>query len=147
MVVLSVMAITTALIWRSGPLGSRLALRAAAAELAGDLRAVQARAMAERDPERAHGIEFPPEGDRYVLVVSTGLIRTAISIRRLRPGVHVTYARFGGPEPSIVSFSTASLYGAPSGGGTVTFAGGNARLCVRLLPATGRVRVTSTDCP
>jgi hypothetical protein len=44
-------------------------------------------------------------------------------------------------------FSGLSLFGAPSGAGTVTLQGGGSRLCVRVLPATGRIRVGASGCP
>lgn len=146
-VVLGIATITGALIWQSQPLGSQLALRAAAVGLVGDLRAMQARGIRERDPDRAYGVEFPPEADRYVLVVQAGQVRTPLRVHHLPPGVRITYARFGGTDPSRVLFSGVSLFGAPSGGGTVTFTGRAGSLCVRLMPATGRARVASVDCP
>jgi hypothetical protein len=60
--------------------------------------------------------------------------------------VDITYARFGG-VPSLVMFTGVSLLGAPSGGGTVTLAAGSAVLCIRVQPATGRVRVDDARCP
>ena len=38
--------------------------------LVSDLRAAQARAMAERRTDRAHGQQFPPGSDRYLIVVT-----------------------------------------------------------------------------
>lgn len=135
------------IIWLVQPLQSRLALRAAAATLVGDVRLVQARAIAEREPDRRHGIEFRPVESRYLLFVRQGPSTTVVREQRLPPRVRLTYARFGGGAPTMVFFTGVSLFGAPSGGGTVTLSSGSARLCVRLLPATGRVRVANTGCP
>lgn len=146
-VVLSIAAIAGAIIWQSRPLGGQIALRSAAAGLVSDLRAMQARGVRERDPDRAFGIEFPPAGDHYMLVAQMGSTRMPLRLRRLPPGVRITYARFGGTEPSRVMFTGVSLFGAPTGGGTVTFSGRAGALCVRLMPATGRARVANVDCP
>ncbi|HEU5299788.1 MAG TPA: prepilin-type N-terminal cleavage/methylation domain-containing protein [bacterium] len=146
LVVLAVAGLVTGLAVRTGPLGGRLALRAAAAELVGQLRGAQARALGEREPDRAHGLEFPAAGDRYVLFVRSGGVRATVRTHHLPPQVRITYARFGG-SPRMVMFTGVSLLGAPSGGGTVTLASGAARLCVRVLPATGRVRVAAAGCP
>lgn len=134
------------LVWQVRPLADRLALRSAASRLVGHLRGAQARALAERDAGRAHGAEFPADGRRYLLVVQTAAGRETVREERLHPRVRITYARFGG-VPERVTFSGTSLLGAPSGGGTVTFTAGGAVLCVRVLPATGRVRVDEAGCP
>lgn len=146
-VVLAIAGLVGALILRTDPLGGRLALRAAAAGIVSELRTAQARSIGERNPDRAYGVEFAAGGDRYTLFIRTGRVRTTIRTHRLPPRVRVTYARFGGSPVRSVMFSGVSLLGAPSGGGTVTLASGTARLCVRLLPATGRVRVAGTGCP
>lgn len=147
LVVVGVIAVVAALGWHADPLAARLALRAAASTLAGNLRAAQARAMAERRNDRAHGIEIRPGSDRYVVFVREGTVRVPLREERLPLRVRITYARFGGSPPTIVMFTGVSLLGAPSGGGTVTLASGGARLCVRVAPATGRVRVAATNCP
>ena len=147
LVVLAVAGTAAFLVLKTEPLGGRLALRAAAAEIAGELRAAQSRSLGERDPERAYGVEFVPGGDRYTLFMRVGRVRTSIRAHRLPPRVRITYARFGGSPAGTVMFSGVSLFGAPSGGGTVTLASGSARLCLKVLPATGRVRVTHTGCP
>lgn len=142
------MAVTTAaLIWRTEPLGARLALRAASAGLISDLRLVQARAIGERSLDQAYGLEIPVGADRYTLFVRSGDARVPIRSRTLPPGVHVSYARFGGTNSSTVFFTGVSLFGAPSGGGTVTFTNKAGRLCVRIAPATARPRVTNDNCP
>lgn len=135
-----------ALLWQARPLADRIALRAAAVELVSELRAAQARAMAEREPDRAHGIEFPAEGDRYVPFVRSGSARAPLRQHHLPARVRITYAKFGG-VPDLVMFTGVSLLGAPSGGGTVTLRAGGAVLCVRVLPATGRIRIANTNCP
>lgn len=140
-------AIVAVFVWQAGSLTVRLRVRAAAVVLVSDLRTVQARAVAERRSDRAHGLQFLVGGDRYLVVVRDGSVATQSLERRLPPGVRVTFARFGGSVPTAALFHGASLFGAPSGGGTVTLASGPARLCVRLLPATGRIRVAATECP
>lgn len=132
--------------WQVRPLADRLALRAAAVRLVEDLRDAQARAIAEREPTRAHGIEFPADGLRYITFVQTDAARSPTREQRLHPRVRITYARFGG-APSLVMFTGVSLLGAPSGGGTVTFSAGGAVLCVRVQPATGRARIDDVGCP
>jgi len=134
------------LLWYVRPLADRLALRTAAARLVGDLRDAQARALAERDPSRAHGIEFSAGGRAYVTFVQTGAVRSPTREQRLHPRVQITHARFGG-VPSLVMFTGVSLLGAPSGGGTVTLSAGGAILCVRVQPATGRARIDGAGCP
>ncbi|HEU4798424.1 MAG TPA: hypothetical protein VFT63_05815, partial [bacterium] len=86
-------------------------------------------------------------GDRYTLFVRRGRARVPLRLRTLPPGVRVTYARFGGTNSSIVFFTGVSLFGAPSGGGTVTFTNRAGRLCVRVAPATARPRVSNANCP
>jgi len=61
--------------------------------------------------------------------------------------VRITFARFGGTNSSTVLFTGVSWFGAPSGGGTVTLARGAVRICVRVMPATGRTRITRSGCP
>lgn len=134
------------LIWYSQRLADLLSLRSAAITLVSDLRAAQARSIAERRPDRRHGLELQAEADRYFIVVREGTIRLLAQERRLPPRVRITYARFGG-IPTMIVFTGVSLYGAPSGGGTVTLASGSARLCVRVAPATGRSRVSAVNCP
>jgi hypothetical protein len=134
------------LIWQVRPLADRLALRAAGARLVGDLRDAQARALAGRDSSRAYGAEFPADGRRYLVFAETDGVREILREQRLHPRVRITYARFGG-VPSLVMFTGVSLLGAPSGGGTVTFSADRAALCVRVQPATGRVRVDDAGCP
>jgi prepilin-type N-terminal cleavage/methylation domain-containing protein len=147
LVVLSVGSLlTVAAFWQVRPLGDRLALRAAAVRLVGDLRGAQARALAERDPARGHGVAFPPDGARYFLYIQTDAVRSTVREQRLHPRVRITYARFGG-MPDAVMFTGVSLLGAPSGGGTVTLSAGSARLCVRVQPATGRARLDDAGCP
>lgn len=146
-VAISIGAATAALIWRSEPLGARLALRAAAVGLISDLRLVQARAIGERSLDRAYGLEIPIGGDRYTVFVRIRAVRVPLRSRTLPPGVRVTYARFGGTNSSTVFFTGVSLFGAPSGGGTVTFTNRAGRLCVRVAPATARPRVANTNCP
>ncbi len=135
------------IIWQAGSLAARLRLRSAAVTLVSDLRAAQARAMAERQPARVHGLEFQVGSDRYLVVVRDGPAMSMRQERRLPGGVRVTYARFGGSVPTAAQFHGVSLFGAPSGGGTVTLASGAVRVCVRLLPATGRIRVAGAGCP
>jgi len=147
LVVLMLVAAAGAMLWRLHPLASRLALQAAASEIASDLRVAQARSLGERDPDRAHGLTLPVGSDRYAVVVRAGGIVVPVGTRVLPPGVRITYARFGGATPATVLFTGTSWFGAPSGGGTVTLASGTARLCVRLMPATGRTRLTRTGCP
>ena len=132
--------------WHVRPLADRLALRATAFRLIGDLRDAQARALAEREPTRAHGIEFPADGRRYITFVQSGAARSPTREQRFHPRVRITYARFGG-VPGLIMFTGVSLLGAPSGGGTVTFTAGGAVLCVRVQPATGRARIDDVGCP
>jgi hypothetical protein len=134
------------LIWQVRPLADRLALRVAAVRLVADLRDAQARALAERDPSRAYGAEFPADGRRYLVFAQAEGVRKVLREQRLHPRVGITYARFGG-LPSLVMFTGMSVLGAPSGGGTVTFSAGGAALCVRVQPATGRARVDDAGCP
>ena len=138
--------LTVAAIWQVRPLADRLALHAAATRLLSELRGVQARALAERDPGRAYGIEFPADGRGYVTFSQAGGIRSPMRDERLHHRVRITYARFGG-VPDTVMFTGVSLLGAPSGGGTVSLAAGGASLCIRVQPATGRVRIERTGCP
>lgn len=132
--------------WQVRPLADRLALRSTAVRLIGDLRSAQARALAEREPTRAHGIEFPAGGRKYITFVQTDIGRSPTREQHLHPRVHITHARFGG-VPRLVMFTGVSLLGAPSGGGTVTFSSGGAVLCVRVQPATGRARIDEVGCP
>lgn len=145
-VAIGVMAAAAAVTWQGHGLLGRIALHAAAGTLVSDLRAAQARAMAERRPARGHGIDFAGDGSVYVRFAQEDGRRVSAEMRRLPAGVRITYARFGG-VPRRVFFTGTSLLGAPSGGGTVTLAADMSRLCVRVLPATGRVRVTRTGCP
>jgi hypothetical protein len=147
LVVLGIAASTGLLVLVAGPLQGRLALRAAAAEIVGELRAAQARSIAGRDPDRAYGVVFTVGGDRYAVIMRDGGQQTVLRTRSLPPRVRITYARFGAGPPGTVLFGGVSLFGAPSGGGTVTLEAGPARLCVRVLPATGRVRVAADGCP
>lgn len=133
-------------VWQVRPLADRLSLRSAAVRLVGDLRGAQARALGEREPSRAHGIEFPADGRSYITFVQTGAARSPTREQHFPPRVRITYARFGG-VPNLVMFTGVSLFGAPSGGGTVTFTAGGAVLCVRVQPATGRARIENTGCP
>lgn len=146
-VVVGIAATLISLVWRSEALASRLALRGAAVTLLSDLRTAQARAMAEHRSDRAYGVEFLLGDNRYVLFTQEGPVKVPIREQRLPGRVRITYARFGGGTPAAVMFTGISLLGAPSGGGTVTLASGSARVCVRVLPATGRVRVANTNCP
>jgi hypothetical protein len=145
-IMLGLVATLSALAWQGRGLAARVALAAAARTLVADLRVAQARAIAERQSSRAHGIDFAGDRRRYVRFAREGGVRQAVEIRRLPYSVRVTHARFGG-VPDEVFFTGNSLLGAPSGGGTVTLAAGGARLCVRLLPATGRVRIAKRECP
>lgn len=138
--------LTVAAIWQVRPLADRLALRATATRLVDDVRNAQARALAERDPSRAYGIEFPADGERYVTFSQAGGVRSPTREERLHHRVRITYARFGG-VPGAVMFTGVSLLGAPSGGGTVSLAAGGASLCIRVQPATGRARIEQTGCP
>ncbi|OLD49448.1 MAG: hypothetical protein AUI83_12205 [Armatimonadetes bacterium 13_1_40CM_3_65_7] len=147
LVAIGLIAVVAAIVWQAGSLTARLRVRAAATALVSDLRAAQALAMAERRPRRAHGLQFEPGSDRYFIVVRDESTTTQSRLRRLPDGVRVTYARFGGAVPTAALFNGVSLFGAPSGGGTVTLANGQARWCVRLLPATGRIRVAAVGCP
>jgi type II secretory pathway pseudopilin PulG len=135
-----------AAIWQVRPLADRLALRAAAARLIGDVRDAQARALAERDPGRAYGIEFAADGQRYVTFIQAGGVRSATREERLHHRVRITRARFGG-IPGALMFTGTSLLGAPSGGGTVSLSAGGALLCIRIQPATGRARIENAGCP
>jgi len=146
-VVLTLVAVAAAGLWRLPPLGGRLALRAAASTLVSDLRTAQARSLGERDPDRAHGLDLSVGSDRYLRVVRRGGAVEPVETRLLPAGVRITYARFGGTVPTTVWFPGGSWFGAPSGGGTVTLASGPVRLCVRLMPATGRARLVRTGCP
>lgn len=145
--VIGLIAIGTTIAWQAGSLTARLRVRAAAAVLVSDLRVVQARAMAERRPGRAHGLQFEVDSDQYLVVVRDGAAVTLSQIRRLPAGVRVTYAKFGGAPATAALFGGTSLFGAPSGGGTVTLTSNRVMLCVRLLPATGRIRVAQQGCP
>ncbi|MDQ7842926.1 MAG: prepilin-type N-terminal cleavage/methylation domain-containing protein [Armatimonadota bacterium] len=147
LVVLTLVAAAAAGLWRLQPLRGRLALRVAATALVSDLRMVQARSLGERNPDRAHGLVLSVGSDRYLRVVRTAGVVEAAEMRILPFGVRITYARFGGAVPTTVWFTGGSWFGAPSGGGTVTLASGPLRLCVRLMPATGRARVAHTGCP
>lgn len=147
LIVAGLLAGLTGIVWLAQPLQERIALRAATVTLVANLRLVQARAIAERLPDRSHGIEFHIDGLRYTIFARTGSTETIVREQRLDDRVRVTYARFGGTTPSSVFFTGVSLFGAPSGGGTVTLTAGTARLCVRVLPATGRIRVSNTACP
>jgi len=147
LIVTGIVAGLTGIIWLAQPLLARVALRSAAVTLVADLRLVQARAMAERQPDRGHGLEFLADGSRYTVFTRIGSVPTVVREQRLADRVRVTYARFGGSMASGVFFTGVSLFGAPSGGGTVTLAAGGARLCVRVLPATGRLRIANTGCP
>jgi len=146
-VVLGIIAIVAAIGWQGQALRARYALRSAATQLIADLRAAQNRAIGERLPDRAHGIEFPASKDRYVVAVQDDLARTPVKVHNLPSSVRITYAVFGGADPSSVWFTGTSLLGAPSGGGTVTFTSNGVQLCVRVLPATGRIRLAQTGCP
>ncbi|HEY3248954.1 MAG TPA: hypothetical protein VGK88_11760 [bacterium] len=146
-VVFGILGAMVALMWTAGPYLRRLSLHAAAGTLVGDLRAVQAKAIAERVATRSYGIVFSVPSDRYTLVISNRSLRTPLRVVRLAPGVTITYARFGGGAPTAALFSSSSLFGAPSGAGTVTLRAGPSALCVRVLPATGRIRVADTNCP
>lgn len=147
LIVAGLVAGLTGTVWLVPSLLARVALRAAAVTLVADLRLVQARAIAERQPDRSHGIEFPSDRSRYNIFIRAGSVTTTIRERRLPDRVRLTYARFGGTTPSMVFFTGVSLFGAPSGGGTVTLTAAGARLCVRVLPATGRIRVSNIACP
>lgn len=147
-VVLGILAVVLTFTWSAaGPLMRRLALHSAAGVLLSDLRAAQARAIAEHRPGRSHGIAFAVGSDRYTIIVRDGSRRIPGRVVRLPPGVRTAYARFGGGSPTTAMFSGLSLFGAPSGAGTVTLQGGGSRLCVRVLPATGRIRVGASGCP
>lgn len=146
-VVLGIAATTAALLWRADPLSTRLAVRAAAARLVADLRLAQSQAMGERGGSDAFGIEFPPAGDVYLLTRRASGKVIVVRRQLLPPKVRITYARFGGATPRSILFTGVSLYGAPSGGGTVTLASGAGRMCVRVAPATGRMRVAAAGCP
>ena len=147
LVVAGLLAGLTGIIWLAQPLLARVALRSAAVTLVADLRLTQARAITERQADRSHGIDFMGDGSRYSIFTRTGADTTVVREQRLPARVRLIYARFGGSMPSGVFFTGVSLFGAPSGGGTVTLAAGGARLCVRVLPATGRLRISNTGCP
>lgn len=140
-------ALAAALILRTEPLGSRLALRAAAIGLVSDLRLMQATAIGERSLDRAYGLEIPVGATGYTLFVRTGDNQAPLRTRALPPGLRVAYSRFGGTNSSEIFFTGVSLFGAPSGGGTVTFTNRGGRLCVRIAPATAKVRITNVNCP
>lgn len=146
-VVVGIAAIVMGIVWLSEPWASRLALHAAARLLVSDLRTAQARAIADHQGDRGYGVVIRPGADRYLIFVREGQMRTPLVERRLPHRIRITYARFGGSEPTEVLFTGVSLFGAPSGGGTVTLTSGRARVCVRVMPATGRVRVAGTTCP
>lgn len=146
-VVLGIVAIVAAIGWQSQALRARYELRSAATQLVADLRAAQTRAIGEPAADRAHGVEFPASGDRYVVMVDDGQTRIPVREHLLPAGVRITYAVFGGTDPASVWFTGTSLLGAPSGGGTVTFTSRGVRVCIRVLPATGRVRLAQTGCP
>ncbi|MGH2348631.1 MAG: prepilin-type N-terminal cleavage/methylation domain-containing protein [bacterium] len=147
-VVLGILGVVFAFTWSAaGSLARRLALRAAGTVLVSELRAAQARAIAEHRSGRSHGIAFAVGADRYTVIVREGSRRTPGRVVRLPSGVRTTYARFGGGSPQTAMFSASSLFGAPSGAGTVTLQAGGSRLCVRVVPATGRIRVANTGCP
>lgn len=145
-VTLGLAAVVAAIVWQAGSLAASLRLRSAAVTLLSDLRTAQARAMAERNPARAHGVQFQVDSDQYLMVEREGATVITSQVRRLPAGVHVTYARFGGATPTAALFDGTSLFGAPSGGGSVTLAGDRMKLCVRLLPATGRIRIARLGC-
>jgi type II secretory pathway pseudopilin PulG len=147
LIVAGLVAGLTGTVWLVQPLLARMALRAAAVTLVADLRSVQARAIAERQSDRGHGIEFPADGSHYNIFTRTGSVTIIVREQRLPDRVRLTHARFGGVTPSSVFFTGVSLFGAPSGGGTVTLTAGDARLCVRVMPATGRIRVSHITCP
>ena len=147
LIVTGILASVMSAVWLAQPLLARIALRSAAVMLVADLRLAQARAMAERQPDRGHGLEFLADGSRYTVFTRIGSVPTVVREQLLPDRVRVTYARFGGATPSSVFFTGVSLFGAPSGGGTVTLTAGDTRLCVRVLPATGRIRVSNTSCP
>ena len=147
MVAIGLSAIVAVFVWQAGSLMVRLRVRAAAVVLVSDLRTVQARAIAERRPDRSHGLQFQVGSDRYLVVVHDGASVTLSQVRQLPAGVRTTYARFGGNTSTAALFGGTSLFGAPSGGGTVTLTGNRVRICVRLLPATGRIRVSQQGCP
>lgn len=147
LIVLGIAAtVLVALVWHGQRLANSVNLRSASLTLVADLRATQARSIAERRPDRRHGLEFRVGADRYSIIVQESAIRLSAQERQLPPRVRITYARFGG-IPGAIIFSGTSLYGAPSGGGTVTLASGLAKLCVRVAPATGRARVSAVNCP
>lgn len=146
-IVIGLAASLLGVVWLAHPLLSRVALRSAAMTLVADLRLVQARAIAEREPDRRHGIEFRPEASCYLVFIRSGSTTTVVREQRLPARVRLTHARFGGSPSSAVFFTGVSLFGAPSGGGTVTLRAGSAHLCVRVMPATGRIRVSNTSCP
>jgi Tfp pilus assembly protein FimT len=147
-VVLGILGVVLTFTWSAaGPLMRRLALHSAASVLLSELRAAQARAIAEHRPGRSHGIAFAVGSDHYTIIVREGSRRVPGRVVRLPSGVRTTYARFGGGSPQTAMFSGTSLFGAPSGAGTVTLHAGGSRLCVRVVPATGRIRVASTGCP
>jgi hypothetical protein len=134
-------------VWPATSLADRLRARAAATVVVADLRASQARAMASRQATVAHGLRFAPGSDRYQIVVRDGSRVVSAAKRMLPAGARISYVRFGGSVPEEALFHGRSLFGAPSGGGTVTVTAGRARVCVRVLPATGRIRVAAAGCP
>jgi type II secretory pathway pseudopilin PulG len=147
-VVLGILGVVLTFTWSAaGPLARRLALHSAASVLLSDLRAAQARAIAEHRPGRSHGIAFAVGSDRYTIIVREGSRRIPGRVVRLPSGVRTPYARFGGGSPTTAMFSGLSLFGAPSGAGTVTLQAGSSRLCLRVVPATGRIRVATIGCP
>lgn len=146
-VVLGIVAVVAVIGWQSQSLRTRYELRAAVSSLIAELRAAQTRAIGEPLADRGHGIAFPSSGDRYIVMVEDGQTQTAVREYVLPASVRITHAVFGGADPASVWFSGTSLLGAPSGGGTVTFTSRTMQLCVRVLPATGRVRLAQTGCP
>jgi type II secretory pathway pseudopilin PulG len=146
LVVLGLAGGVAAFVLSLAPLRSSLALRAAAVQVLTEVRAAQARAIASREPDQAYGLVFAVGTARYD-VVRRGAVQQVLQTRALPRQVRITYARFGASPPGTLLFGGASLFGAPSGGGTVTLAAGRRRLCVRVLPATGRVRVAGEGCP
>lgn len=146
-VVCGIVATLFGLTWAARPLSGRLAAQSAAAMVVSDIRAAQAKAIAERRADRSHGLQFAVGAERYFSVTRTGGATAVLGQRALPRGVRVTYARFGGGPDTSVLFGGTSLFGAPSGGGTVTLTSGATRMCVRVIPATGRVRVAAVGCP
>ncbi|HXF82114.1 MAG TPA: hypothetical protein VNN19_05120 [bacterium] len=147
LVVLGIAGCFTAFVLSLEPLRSSLALRAAGAQVLTEVRTAQARAIASREPEQAYGLVFAVGTARYDVVRRASGAQQVVRRRTLPPRVRITYARFGASPPGTVFFGGTSLFGAPSGGGTVTLTAGRRHLCVRVLPATGRVRVAGAGCP